>query len=209
MHSDVLIAAHPGRPACIECRGAVQARRTGPDTVHLVSAAAGPLGGDTIRMRVIVEAGARLRLRSVAASLALPGAASARSRTCWLLEVAGDLDLDPEPTVVAASARHHSDTRLQLTEAAVVRIRERAQIGRSGEREGFWSSSLHADVGPAPLLRHRVELGAGSLTDDEIAAPTAHVGEFRYPAAETEPAGVTLALARGGCLSSWQGARLA
>jgi urease accessory protein len=31
--------------------------------VHLVSAAATPLGGDAINIRVVVEAGARLRVR--------------------------------------------------------------------------------------------------------------------------------------------------
>ena len=53
------------------------------DTVHLVSAAATPLGGDTISVRVVVEAGARLRLRSVAATVALPGAATLESHAIW------------------------------------------------------------------------------------------------------------------------------
>ncbi len=37
--------------------GGVAARRTGADTVHLVSTAATPLGGDAIHLRVVVEAG--------------------------------------------------------------------------------------------------------------------------------------------------------
>ena len=41
--------------------------------MHLVSAAATPLGGDTIVLRVIVEPGARLRVRSAAATVTLPG----------------------------------------------------------------------------------------------------------------------------------------
>lgn len=208
MHSDVLIAARPDRPATIECRGAVAARRTGRDTVHLVSAAAGPLGGDTIHLRVTVEPGARLRLCSVAATIVLPGTAGPASRVCWSIDVAGHLDLDPQPTLVAARASHASETRVQLTDTATVRIHERVQIGRSGEREGFWSGSLHADIDGAPLLRHRVELGTGSLADDDIAAPRAYVGEFRYPGPCTDMAGVTLPLAGGGCLASWQGDRL-
>jgi urease accessory protein len=208
MHSDVLIAAHPDRAATIECRGALAGRRTGRDTVHLVSTAAGPLGGDTIHLRVTVEPGARLRLCSVAATIVLPAVNGPASRVCWSIDVAGDLDIDPQPTLVAAGASHTTETHVRLTDAATVRIHERVQIGRSGEREGFWSGSLHADLDGAPLLRHRVELGTGSLADDEIAAPRAYVGEFRYPGPCTDMAGVTLPLAGGGCLASWQGDRL-
>ena len=208
MHSDVLIVACRTQPARIECRGAIQGRRTARETVHLVSAAATPLGGDRIRMRILVEPGARLRLRSVAATVALPGAATPRSDACWQLDVAGELDIDPEPTVVAADARHHAHTWLRLERTGTVRIRERIQIGRTGERQGFWSGSLHADIDGVPLLRHRVELGAGSLADDELAAPLAYVGEFNYPRSDVDAAGVTLALAAGGCLSTWQGERL-
>jgi urease accessory protein len=208
MHSDVLIAAHASRPATIESRGAVAARRTGRDTVHLVSAAAGPLGGDTIHLRVTVEHGARLRLCSVAAMIVLPGIDGPASHIRWSIDVAGHLEINPQPTLVAARASHTSETRVRLTNSASVRIHERVQIGRSGEREGFWSGLLHADLDGAPLLRHRVELGTGSLADDEIAAPRAYVGEFRYPGPCTGMAGVTLELAGGGCLSSWQGDRL-
>ncbi len=104
MHSDVLIVARPDRRPAIECAGGVAARLTEPDTVHLVSTAATPLGGDTIAVRVIVEQGARLRLRSAAATVALPGRLTTDSTAHWQVEVAGELDLDPEPTVVAGVA---------------------------------------------------------------------------------------------------------
>lgn len=208
MRSDVLVVSYPGRGPRLECRGGIQARRTGTETVHLVSAAATPLGGDAILMRVIVEPGARLRLRSAAATIALPGAVARESHACWQFDVAGELDLDAQPTIVAADARHYSQSRLRMAEAGVVRLRERVQIGRSGERGGFWSGSLHADVGGAALLRHRVELGAGSLTDDELCSPLACVNEFHYPASDAKTDGLALPLAGGGCLSVWQGDRL-
>ncbi|WP_101946778.1 urease accessory protein UreD [Mycobacterium sp. 3519A] len=208
MRSDVLIVARSGRLPHIECGGAVAARRTEPDTVHLVSAAATPLGGDAIHIRVVVEAGALLRVRSVAATVTLPGAVTRESHAVWTLEVAGDLDLDPQPTVVAATSRHFTSTRLELAEASRVRLRERIQIGRSNEREGFWTGSLHADVDGSPLLRHRIELGSGSVADDALGTPTACVSELHYPDNDVETEGVTLALAGGGCLSTWQGERL-
>jgi urease accessory protein len=208
MLSDVLIVASPHRSPRIECAGAVAARRTDGDTVHLVSAAATPLGGDTIRVRVLVEPGAVLRLRSAAATLAMPGTVSMESRASWDLEVAGQLDLDLLPTIVAGRARHLTSTTLSITGRGSMRLRERVQIGRSHEHEGFWSGATHADVDGAPLLRHRVELGAGSPADDELGTPMAYIGEFRYPQTESDAVGTVLELAAGGCLTTWQGRRL-
>lgn len=205
MRSDVVIVARPHRSPRIECSGGLAARRTEADTVHLVSAAATPLGGDSIRIRLVVEPGARLKLRTVAATVVLPGPNTLESHAIWTLEVGGELDLEPQPTVVAATSRHYVATRLEVADGADVRIVERVQIGRSGERQGFWSGSLHADVGGQPLLRHRIELGDGSITDDAIAAPRACVSELHYPHRAVQTAGTTLALAGGGCLSTWQG----
>lgn len=208
MRSEVLIVAGPGRRPRIECTGGLAARETEPDTVHLVSAAATPLGGDVLQIRVVVEAGARLRVRSAAATMTLPGANTPESHAIWTLDVAGDLDVDPQPTIVAGTSRHHTCTWLDLDEHARITLRERVQIGRSGEREGFWSGSLHADVGGAPLLRHRIELGGGSVTDDELGTPMATISELHYPDTDVATAGTPLALAAGGCLSTWQGERL-
>ena len=208
MRSDVLLVAYRDRLPRIECGGAVAARRTEPDTVHLVSAAATPLGGDAIHIRVVVEPGARLRLRTAAATVALPGSATLESHAFWTLEVAGDLDVDPQPTVVAATSRHFTATRLELGDAGRIRLRERIQIGRSDERHGFWSGSLHADVNSSPLLRHRIELGTGSVADDALGTPMACVSEFHYPDTDVATQGVALTLAGGGCLSTWQGERL-
>src|SRR4051812_47763431 len=173
MLSDVLIVASRDRAPRIECVGGVAGRRTEADTVHLVSAAATPLGGDTIRFRVVVERGAVLRVRSAAATMAMPGTVTMESRATWELDVEGVLDLDPQPTIVAGEARHVTSTRLALGEGGSVRLRERVQIGRTRERQGFWSGAVHADVDGVPLLRHRVEIGAGAVTDDGLGAPRA------------------------------------
>jgi urease accessory protein len=62
-----------------------------------------------------------------------------------------------------------------------------------------------------------MELGAGSLADDEIEAPRAAVNELRYPAESfgifapgaVDEGTTVLALAGGGTLSTWQADRLA
>lgn len=208
MRSDVLIVARSDRQPHIECGGGVAARRTEPDTVHLVSAAATPLGGDAIHIRVVVEPGAQLRVRTAAATVTLPGSTTPESHAFWTLEVAGELDLDPQPTVVAAASRHFTSTKLDVSEAGRVRVRERIQIGRSAERQGFWSSSLNADVNGSPLLRHRIDLGIGSVADDALGTPLACISELRYPEAAFDAAGTLLELASGGGLATWQGERL-
>jgi urease accessory protein len=209
MHSDVLIVARPGRQPRIEYAGGVAARNTEPNTVHLVSAAATPLGGDTIALRVVVECGATLRVRSAAATVALPGRATAESNSHWHLEVSGDLDVDLQPTVVAGGSRHLTSTRLSVYDSGRIRVRERVQIGRTDERQGFWSGSLHADVNGRPLLRHRIELGKESATHDLLGAPLASVSELRYPDIAADALGTVLELADGGSLTTWQGERLA
>lgn len=208
MRSDVLIVARADRMPHIEATGGLAARRTEPDTVHLVSSAATPLGGDSIHIRLVVEPNARLKLRTAAATVTLPGTTTTESHSTWTLEVAGDLDLEPQPTIVAAASRHFAASTVNLTGDCSLRLVERVQIGRTGEYQGFWSGSLHADIDGKPLLRHRIELGNGSLAHDEIAAPLATVSELHYPRTDVEAAGVTLALAGGGCLSTWHGPRL-
>jgi urease accessory protein len=208
MRSDVLIVACAGRRPRIECTGGLAALLTEPDTVHLVSAAATPLGGDAVHVRVVVEAGARLRVRTAAATVTLPGLTTPESQAFWVLEIAGDVDVDPQPTVVAATSRHFTSARLALARDGRLRLRERIQIGRSGERQGFWSGSLHADVDGSPLLRHRIELGSGSVADDELGAPLACMSELHYPDVSTQTPGTTLELAAGGSLTTWQGQRL-
>ena len=170
-----------GRQPWIECAGGIAARATEPDTVHLVSAAATPLGGDAVqcglsstRARDCGCAAPRRRSRC-------PGRSTAESHAHWHLEVAGDLDVDPQPTVVAGGSRHFTSTRLVVDDAGRIRIRERIQIGRTDERQGFWSGSLHADVGGQPLLRHRIELGEESVAHDLLGTPLASVSELRYP----------------------------
>lgn len=208
MISDVLIVARPGREPRIECAGGLAARRTEPDTVHLVSTAATPLGGDSLSVRVVVEAGATLKVRTAAATMALPSSTTPESRAAWDLEVHGALDVDPQPTIIAGGSHHLVSTRLVTSGDGRVRIRERAQIGRAFERHGFWSAALHADIDDTPLLRHRVELGTGAVADDALGNPLACISEFRYPESAFEAPGELLELAAGGCLATWQGDRL-
>jgi urease accessory protein len=149
----------------IRCDGALAVRRTGgreaPTTVHLVGAAGGPLGGDRWRIELVVGAGAHLRVRSAAATLALPGRDGGQS----LLEVharvaaGGLLDFAPEPLVVAAGARHSNRVRVTLDGGAGLLWREEIMCGREGEMPGDLTARLDVVHDRKPLLAQELRLG--------------------------------------------------
>lgn len=164
MRTDVTVVARSDASIHTEAVGGFAVRRTGPARVHLISTAATPLGGDEIRVRVVVEAGAVLRVGSVAATIALPAAHRRDSSTGWTIEVedGGELVCEPEPTIVAAGADHTTTTIVRMHPDARVVVAEHVQIGRGAldtGADGRWSGSLHVDAGDHPVLRHRLVLG--------------------------------------------------
>ncbi|MCP9619288.1 urease accessory protein UreD [Nocardia otitidiscaviarum] len=214
MRTEVRIVAVAGRLPTIEAIGGLAGRRTGVDTVHLIGTAATPLGGDELDIAIVVGEGARLAVRSVAATIALPGRGTRKSVARWHFEVAagGELDVDPEPTVVAGGAEHVTTTTVRLAEGARLRLRERVRIGRTGEDHGYWSGELHADIGELPLLRHRLDLGADAVTDDALSGPRALESVLSYPDDRTVHTtgleAALLPLAAGGTLYTRTGSTL-
>lgn len=216
MRTELTIDAQAGTLPRFTASGGLAARLTGPHTVHLVSTAMTPLGGDDITVRIRVGAGARLTVRSVAATVALPSRHARRSHSTWVVDVEGDgtLDLDCQPLIVAADAEHHTDTTVVLSPQGTLRLRERAQLGRLGEdTQGEWVGSLHADLGDIPLLRHRLTLSASTVdeltlwraTQSELTYPQTAPGEARLAGSE---AYVRMPLAAGGALSTSMSRRL-
>lgn len=128
------------------------------DAVYLVSAAGGPVGGDMLDLRIEVRAGAVLRLRTVAASVALPGVDGAESVLSVHASVArgGVLEYLPEPTVVADGARHTTDLEVDMASGAALVLRDEVILGRHGERGGACRTRLRCDYDGRPLLRHDV-----------------------------------------------------
>ena len=143
-------------------------RRTA-DAVYLVSGAAGPLGGDTLELRIEVRAGATLRLRTVAAAVALPGRYGEESRLTVTAMVGPGARLEylPEPTVAADGARHRTEVTVRLAADATLLLRDEVLLGRHGERGGACRTRLAVDRDSArawrPLLRHELDVsGTGA-----------------------------------------------
>jgi urease accessory protein len=149
------------------------------EAVYLVSAGGGPVGGDVLDLRIEVRAGAALRLRTVAASTALPGADGAESVLTVHASVAhgGVLEYLPEPMVVADGARHTTDIRVDLAAGATLVLRDEIILGRHGERGGACRTRLHADYEGRPLLRHDVAVDG---TDGVSLGPAVLAGHRAY-----------------------------
>jgi urease accessory protein len=152
-------------------------RRT-PEAVYLVGGAAGPLGGDSLSLRISVGPGAFLRLRSAAASIALPGLDGLESELRVTVSVAagGRLEYLPEPVVISAGARHATLVTVSLEAGASLLLREEVLLGRHGEAGGAARSVLRADYDGRPLLRHAVEVSGADAVSRGPAVLAGHRG---------------------------------
>jgi len=134
-------------------------RRT-PDAVYVVGGAAGPIGGDLLDLRISVLAGAFLRVRTAAASIALPGPDGLESVLTVTVVVGAGACLEylPEPVVVSAGARHATIFLVTLAEGASLLLRDELLLGRHGEAGGAARSVLRVDYDGRPLLRQALEV---------------------------------------------------
>jgi urease accessory protein len=166
----------------VTASGQLAVRRTGPSTVHLVATAFGPLGGDEVDMTLVVEEGAHLAVRSVAAAIALPArGALAPSAQRITAAVGGTLDLALEPTVVAAGAHHLAELAADVGRAGVLTATEQVLLGRTGEEPGRWTGTVRVVREGRAALHTTVGIGPGEPAWLPPVAPrayasTVHIG---------------------------------
>jgi urease accessory protein len=169
-------------------------RRT-PDAVYVVGGAAGPIGGDELALRICVGAGAFLRVRTAAASIALPGPDGLESVLRVTVDVAAGARLEylPEPVVVSAGARHATIIRVTLAEGASLLLRDEVLLGRHGEAGGASRTELRVSYAGRPLLRQSLEVSGTDTADLGPAVLAGHraVGTLLHvdPALEVRPVG--------------------
>ncbi|MFC5382615.1 urease accessory protein UreD [Aquipuribacter nitratireducens] len=177
---------------------ALAVRRTGPARLHLVGTAAGPMGGDEVRLRVRVGPGAVLDVAAVAASVVLASRHEARSRVHAECDVddGGLLRCALPPVVVTAAAEHETTTLVRLVGDAHVVLTEHVVRGRHGEPGGWWRGRLDVTRDDRPVLRQTTTLGG----DDPRALVTVLDTADGSPAAAGEGHAV-MPLATGGTLT--------
>lgn len=182
------LSAASGSSRCTTLRSdpPLTLRATAEGTVHLVGTAAGPVGGDDLRLSVTVRAGAELVVRSVAASVVLPGPRPGPAPSSLTIEASvgtgASLCWLPEPTILVRGCDHRAAAHLDLAPDAELVWREVVVLGRHGEPPGSLLQRLRVDVGGQPLLRNDLAVGPrwpGSLgpagVGDARAAATALV----------------------------------
>lgn len=143
-------------------------RRTGvgPDaTVHLVGGAAGPLRGDDLRLDVTVGPGARVHVRSVAASLALPSRVATPSRMYVRASVAAGalLHWHPEPLIAAAGCDHDAVTEVEVAAGGALVWRDDVVCGRHREAPGDVRTDTTIRYAGRTVYRHQLALGPSAV----------------------------------------------
>lgn len=169
--------------------------RTTPGALYLASSAAGPIGGDSLRLDIDVASGAELEIRTVAASLAHPSAGGHRSQLDVNVTVADGATLRwlPEQTVLVRGCDHRTMGVIRLAASGSLVWRDEVVLGRHGEPSGSLLQRLRVDVAGRPLLRNDLTVGPAWPGSDGPAGvgPARAVGTLVLVgprAAETGPA---------------------
>ncbi|MFH8444520.1 urease accessory protein UreD [Streptomyces sp. NPDC018026] len=152
----------------LEGEGPLAVRRTrgsGAETrVMLVGAMSGPLGGDRFEVGVHAANGARLRVGSAAATLALPGQDKAGARYDVRLTVDEDAELCwlPEQLISAGGSELTVTTSVDLAAGARLLLREEQVLGRAGEEPGRLTSRLTLRIDGRCVLDQELSCGPGA-----------------------------------------------
>ncbi|MEV0405080.1 urease accessory protein UreD [Actinoallomurus sp. NPDC050550] len=165
------------------------ALRESGESVYLVGAGAGPLGGDDLELTIDVGPGARLDVRSAAATLVLPGRRNAgASRLVVRADVAAGARLvfSPEPVIAAAGCDHQARAEVTLAEGSELVWREEIVLGRHGEPAGRYVGRFDVTVGAEPLLRHELRIDEDA-TSGAVLGDAGAVGTLLITGVTAEP----------------------
>ncbi|MFV0137344.1 urease accessory protein UreD [Streptomyces sp. HMX87] len=152
----------------LEGEGPLALRRTrgsGAEArVMLVGAMSGPLGGDRLAVEADVTAGARLRVGSAAATIALPGAHKGPARYDVRIGVADGAELCwlPEQLISAGDSELYVTTRVDLAATARLVLREEQVLGRAGEEPGRLAGRLAVRIAGRCVLDQELACGPGA-----------------------------------------------
>jgi urease accessory protein len=165
LHSDPPLILRPTNPAGYEPLQRWNLVGRPIARVSLVAGAAGPIGGDDLRLCVDVGEGAALVLRGVAATLALPGPHGQPSRSEVDVHVAanGICVWLPGPLIAAQGCQHQIVTRVTLEPGARLLMREELLLGRHGEQPGNVRQRLRVCLGDCPLFDQELAIGPETM----------------------------------------------
>ncbi len=191
MKARAAVRVGPG-PRLDEVRSAVPLTlRWADGCLYVVGSAFAPLGGDDLRLDIVVEAGASLTVRTVAASIAQPSPSGLPSRFAVTARVEAGATLHwlPEPGVAAVGAVHHADAVVELAVDAELVWREEVVLGRHDEPGGEWRSSLRVTREGLPVLVQDTAYGGPLWSSPAVGAGHRAAGSVLVVGADapTEP----------------------
>jgi urease accessory protein len=201
------VAVARGRITHLSSSPPISAKVLAGPTLLIVGSAAGLLEGDSVDIKVVLEPGCSLVVRTVAATLA---------HACWtggetVLNaevVAGEgarLAWLPEPLVAFAGCRHRSTARVDLADGAAAVWAETLALGRHGEAAGDVEVRLDVDRAGRPLLRDGLRSGpaAGAADGPAVLDGARHAGTVALLGLEAgdDDDGIVMALAGPGALA--------
>jgi urease accessory protein len=136
-------------------------RSTGPGEIHLVGSAAGPLGGDHLRLDIALADRSSLRVRSVAATMVYPGRVSGDSHSDIHVDIDAQSSLTwaPEPTVLVRGCVHRQSVTINLSSGSHLVWRDEFVLGRWGEVSGSVSQQLRIVRDGRALVHNGLRLG--------------------------------------------------
>ncbi len=134
-----------------------------PPLLTIVNSSGGILGGDRLEMTVALDAGARLTLRTQAATKVYRSAgAPAVAVSRFILGAGAFLDYFPDEIIPFAGSDYEQITGVEIGDGAVALLTEIVTAGRLARAERFAFSRLCIDVQCAHaetvLLRDRADL---------------------------------------------------
>ncbi|MEU6349716.1 urease accessory protein UreD [Streptomyces sp. NPDC047072] len=132
--------------------------------VMLVGAMSGPLGGDRFTVEANTEPGARLRVGSAAATIALPGQTKGEAHYDVRLTVADDAELHwlPEQLICAGGSDLYVSTRVAVGTTGRLVLREEQVLGRVGEEPGRLTGRLVLRIAGRTVLDQELSCGPGA-----------------------------------------------
>lgn len=190
MRAHAAVVAVPAGPNGCGCGCAYETLRSDPPLLlrptptglYLQGGAAGPLGGDRLRLDVHVTAGTLLTVRSVAATIVLPGQGPSSLQLSVRVDEGGHLDWQPEPLVSVVGSRHHQRVDIELASGATLRWKDRLVLGRSGESPGLLDTGIRVVQDGATL--HHQHLRLGDPADKASWRNAAVIGDGRVVTSE-------------------------
>jgi urease accessory protein len=132
--------------------------RETPDALYLVASGQGLLDDDLIRIEIVVGAGAQLRIRSAAATIAYTSR-DARLEVNATVGAGGRLEWLPEPLIATATCHLVVSAEVDLDLDASLDWLDECLLGRSDEQPGSVELGISVERDASPLLRHRVVVG--------------------------------------------------